>query len=506
MNRYRTAALDASAPAQTPMRLTRTLLVSTLFISLVLGLLALSAPPLRAQDNATSSDTTNSDTGASDTDTRPHLVILTFEGPVTPILETYLSKGIQQATATQAAAVVLRLDTPGGSVEVTKSIVQHMLASPVPIVVYVAPAGARAGSAGTFITLAGHVAAMAPGTSIGAASPVDMSGGDIDETLAAKITNMLSADIENLADRRGQEATEWAIAAVQDAAAATAQQALDLGVVDLIASDLDDLARQLDERRVTIGQNEITLHTRQATFDFLEMTPIQRGLNLLVDPNVAAILLSLGILGLIIEIRTPGFGFPGILGALCLLLAFYGVGQLDANLTGLALMAVALALFVAEAFTPSFGVLAVGGVIAFILGGALLFDAPGVTVPWTTLILVGVGLGGLAIFGGVKALQAQRNPVVTGGEALIGQIGRVQAPFDHSTPGAVMVAGEWWNARLTEGEVAPPTRVRVVGRDGFTLIVEPLTDWPITPDEADQPPAHTTQQQDTQEHDPSEAR
>ncbi len=406
--------------------------------------------------------------------TDPAIVyLLTFEGPVTPVLESYLTHAIGDAQAIGAAAVILQLDTPGGSVEVTKSIIQQMLISPVPLIVFVAPAGARAGSAGTFITLAAHIAAMAPSSSIGAASPVELGGGDVDSTLAAKITNILSADIENLASRRGEAATEWAIAAVQDAAAATAPQALELGVIDLIATDIDDLLTQVDGMSVTLPTGTQRLNVTNARIVIRELSPIQRALNLLVDPSLATVLMSLGILGLFIEIRTPGLGVPGILGVLSILLAFYGLGQLDANFTGLAFIFIALVLFVAEAFTPTFGVLAIGGVIAFLFGGALLFDTPGLVTPWTTLILLALLLGGFTLFAGHRALTSQRGPVMTGSEALIGAKGIAKSAFLSGETGNVLVHGELWNAR-SGSEVIADMPVRVLARDGFTLIVTPI--------------------------------
>jgi membrane-bound serine protease (ClpP class) len=403
------------------------------------------------------------------------VVVLEFAGPVTPILKTYLEQGIRRGQDSGAAALVLRLDTPGGSVDVTQRIIQTMLGSPVPIIVYIAPAGARAGSAGTFVTLAGHLAAMAPGTSIGAASPIDMTGADVDETLKAKLVNLLSADIENLAARRGDAATEWAIAAVQDAAAATADQALEIGVIDLIAADLPDLLRQANGRSVTVNGTAVTLNTAEAVTVEHAMSGIQRGLNLLADPTLATILLSLGVLGLVVEIRTPGFGFAGILGALALVMAFFGLGQLEANFAGLILMALALVLFIAEAFTPTFGVLSLGGAIAFVLGGALLFDIPGVRVPWATLIALAMVVGGLTVLAGYLALRAQRRPIASGSEALIGMRGRVQADFSAAEQGTVFVMGELWNARLTTGALAAGDNALIVGRDGFTLIVAPVT-------------------------------
>ena len=406
--------------------------------------------------------------------------LLTFAGPVTPILESYLQRAINEATTAEAgrSLIVLRLDTPGGSVQITQSIIQTMLASPVPLVVYVAPEGARAGSAGTFITLAGHIAAMAPNTSIGAASPVDLGGGEVDPTLASKIMNILSADIENLATRRGEAATEWAIAAVQDAAAATATQALEIGVIDLIAGDLDDLLLQLEGRTVELPAGPTVLHLADARIIQQDMSFVQRALNLLVDPSLATILLSLGVLGLIVELRTPGLNFAGVFGMVCLLLALYGLGQLDANLTGLTFMAIAFAFFIAEAFTPSFGLLTAGGITAFLLGGALLFDTPGIATPWATLILLALMLGGLTILISFFALRAQVRPALTGTEGLIGAIGTTKAHFHAGETGSVFVLGEWWNARIVSGEIAANTPVRVLARERMTLTVAPIPQDP----------------------------
>ncbi len=408
--------------------------------------------------------------------------VLTFEGAVTPVLEQYLTNGIDAALASNAEAVILQLDTPGGSVNVTKSITQEMLASPVPIVVYVAPAGAHAGSAGTFVTLAGHAAAMAPNTSIGAASPVNADGGDVGETMQAKIENILSADVENLSTRRGPEAQAWAIAAVREAKAATAEQALELGVIDFIADDVTDLLDQLDGFEVLVLDQPRTLETADAVPVPLEMNGWQKFLNFIADPTVASLLLTLGILGLITEIRTPGFGIPGIVGIISLLLAFYALGQLDANFAGLALIAVAVAFFIAEAFTPTFGLLAVGGMIAFVLGSMMLFNTPGVQTPWATIFALGIGMGVFTIWVGGKALAAQRQPNVTGNEALIGKRGKAKQTFTSGEIGSVFVAGEWWNAKLegdgkgaeSEIRVQKGDEVEIVGLKGYTLQVKPI--------------------------------
>jgi membrane-bound serine protease (ClpP class) len=406
---------------------------------------------------------------------QPALVyVLTFRGAVTPVLERYLADALRTAEATQAEALILRLDTPGGSVDVTKAITQRMLAASIPIIVYVAPAGAQAGSAGTFLTLAGHVAAMAPGTSIGAASPVGSGGEEIGDTMGAKITNILSADIENLAARRGEAATEWAIAAVQEAAAATSQRALELGVIDYIAVNVEDLLQQMDGLVVMVDGTERTLQTANVAIEFIELSAVEQFLNFVSSPTVASLLLTLGLLGLLVEIRSPGFGVPGILGIVSLLMAFYALGQLDANFTGLALLAVALALFVAEAFTPTFGVLAAGGVVAFLFGGALLFDTPGVPVPWPALISFAAVLGAFTLFVSSKALAIQRRPAYSGSEALLGKIGRVKNAFAAGETGAIFVQGEWWNAQIRSGSLGTGDSARIIGRDGYTLIVEPV--------------------------------
>ena len=407
--------------------------------------------------------------------------VLTFQGAVTPVLEEYLTGAIDAALTSNAEAIILQLDTPGGSVNVTKSITQEMLASPVPIVVYVSPIGAHAGSAGTFVTLAGHAAAMAPNTSIGAASPVDASGGDVGETMQAKIENILSADVENLSTRRGPEATAWAIAAVREAKAATAEQALTLGVIDFIADDVPDLLEQLDGFEVVVLDQPRTLQTAQAVPVPLEMSTWQKFLNFISDPTVASLLLSLGILGLITEIRTPGFGIPGIVGIICLMLAFYALGQLDANFAGLALIAIAVAFFIAEAFTPTFGLLAVGGMIAFVLGAMLLFNTPGVQTPWAAIFTLGVSMGAFTIWVGAKAMAAQRQPAVTGNQALVGKRGTAKQTFASGEVGSVFVAGEWWNAEL-ESESPTGEKIRVQKGDeveivdftGYKLLVKPV--------------------------------
>lgn len=407
------------------------------------------------------------------------VLVLTFRGAVTPVLRQYLTAAITAAQVEDAEAIILQLDTPGGSVEVTKQVVQEMLASPVPVVVYVAPAAAQAGSAGTFITLAGHVAAMAPGSSIGAASPVSGQGEEIGETMQAKVVNILSADIENLASRRGEKAVEWAVAAVQEAAAATADRALELGVIDFIAADVPDLLEQMDGFVITTQGEEQTLHTADVLIVRRELSPLQMFLNFISNPSVATILLTLGSIGLIAEIYNPGTFIPGMTGLISLLLGLYALGQLEANFTGLALIGLAIILLIAEAFTPAFGALALGGTVSFVFGAALLFDAPGLAVPWPTIISLGVGMGAFTLFVGGKALAAQQRQTATGSEGLIGSLATVRIPFDENGRGTVLIAGELWNAQLHKAPasdrpaLAAGDLVNVAAREGYTLIVRP---------------------------------
>lgn len=414
-----------------------------------------------------------SNTGASTS-----VYLLRFRGAVTPVLGEYIHDGIEAAMENDAQAVILQLDTPGGSTDVTSQINQTILASPVPIVVYVAPSAARAGSAGTFITLAAHVAAMAPGSSIGAASPVGLSGEDTGATMEAKLKNILSADIENLASRRGDAAVEWAIKAVQEAAAATAEQALNMGVIDFVATDVDDLLAQMDGFVVVVQGEERRLQTANAQIRPLALSPLQQFLNFISNPSVATILLTVGSAGLIAEVWNPGTLVPGTLGLICLLLGLYALGQLEANFAGLALIVLAIVLIVAEAFTPTFGALALSGAAAFIFGSAILFDAPGLAIPWPTIIVLAVGLTAFVLLAGGAALAAQRRQPQTGSEGLIGQTATVREAFDSGGKGRVLVAGELWHAVLQEADrqerpLEKGDLVEIIARNGYTLVVKP---------------------------------
>ncbi len=393
-----------------------------------------------------------------------------FEGPVTPILADYIERAVADAEASGAAALVLELDTPGGSVDITKSITQRMTASPVPIIVYVAPRGAHAGSAGTFITLAGHFAAMAPGSSIGAASPVGSEGGDLPETLKAKATNILVADIKNLAARRGEEAVAWAEKAVSEAAAATSDEALALGVIDAIAEDVPDLLQQLDGRTAVVAGEEITLRVADAPLEEVPLSPLEAFLNQITNPSVAAILLTIGLNAILFELSNPGGYVAGLIGAVCLLLAFYALGTLKANWAGLGFIGLAFILFVLDIKAPTHGALTAGGIASFVFGAYLLFNTPELTVPWLTIISLALVTAAFFAFAIAKALAAQFRQPTTGMEGMKSQTGEVRQALNPE--GMVLVEGELWRAVSESGPVAEGERVVVIGQEGLKLRVK----------------------------------
>lgn len=403
------------------------------------------------------------------------VLLLTFDGPVNPILISYLERSIEQAEGLGAAAIILRLDTPGGQVDLTQDIVKMMRSSPVPIIVYVWPSGATAGSAGTFITLAGHAAAMAPGSSIGAASPVAEGGQEIGETLRSKITNILEADIENLARRRGDQAVEWARQAVTEARAATAEQALALGVIDTIAVDVDDLLQQLDGFEVEVNGRSQPLRLAGASVQEQPLTGLEAFLNTIINaiviPGIAILLIVLGVQAIIGEVSQPGGYVLGIVGATGLLLGLYALGILNANWVGLGFLALSFVLFLADIKAPTHGVLTLSGVATFILGAVILFSGTEVAIPWATIIILALASALFFSFVVAKALQAQRRRPTWGQESMVGKQAMVRAELNPA--GKVMLQGEWWNAELQDDPGPAPvgTEVTVVDRRGFTLLV-----------------------------------
>ena len=410
--------------------------------------------------------------------------VVEARGTINPSLAHYLTRAIDQAEAEGAAALVIELDTPGGLDSSMRQIIQRILASNVPVMVYVAPSGARAGSAGAYITYAAHVAAMAPNTTIGSATPVQVGeGGEqtMSPEMRAKVTNDAVSYIRTLAERRGRNA-DWAEQAVREAANVTETQAHELGVVDFVARDVGDLLRQADGRAIDVPSGQLTLRTAGAAVERVEMGWVDGFLHVISDPTIAYILLSLGTMGIFFELSNPGSILPGVVGGICLLLGFYALGTLPVNWAGLLLMGFAILLIVVDLFAPTHGVLTVGGLAAFVFGSLLLFNVPD-AAPWLRVSLwaiAGVSMTMGLFFLVVARLVArgQRRKVTTGREGLIGMVGRARTELAPS--GMVFVDGALWEAVSESGPVSAGARVDVVAMDGLLLQVRPaLTDAPV---------------------------
>lgn len=405
------------------------------------------------------------------------VAVVRARGVVNPTLAHYVSRSLDQAEQEGARAVVIELDTPGGLESSMRQIIQRILAARVPVIVYVSPPGARAGSAGVYIAYAAHVAAMAPNTNIGSATPVSM-GEDGERQLSpemrAKVTNDAAAYIRSLAEQRGRNA-DWAERAVREGVNVTAQEALNLKVIDVVAADVGDLLRQVDGRTVATAAGSVALGTADAPVRRVEMGVVDAFLHAISDPTIAYILLSLGTMGLFFELSNPGSLFPGTIGAICLLLGFYALGTLPVNWAGLLLMALALLLFVVDIFAPTHGILTIGGLVAFLLGSLMLFNVPE-AAPWlslslwTILSVTAVMAGFFLLIARLVARSLQQRPAV-GREALIGQIGRARTSL--APEGMVWLDGALWRA-TTDGEpVSAGQRVLVTAVDGLQLTVRP---------------------------------
>ena len=397
--------------------------------------------------------------------------LIEIRGTIGPATSDYIARAIKTAAADRAECLIIQLDTPGGLLDSTKEIVQAFYASPVPVVVYVAPAGANAGSAGCFITLAADVAAMAPNTSIGAAHPVAFGGlgtDKPDEVMAKKLENFATSYIEAIAVKRHRD-VDWAKSAVRESASITAEKALELKVVELIARDVPDLLGQLDRRAV----NEHTLATAGAEIVRIPMLAREKVFQMLWRPEVMFILMLIAIYGIIGELSNPGAILPGVAGAIALILALYMAAVLPINVAGLALIAFAVALFVADVFAPTHGVLTTGGIVAFFLGSLLLFDqaGPGFRLSLTMIIPATLLTAAFFIFVLGAGLRAQTLPVKAGRETLLGRTVPALTPID-AQGGKLMVEGEYWNA-CSDTAVAAGQPVEIVGLQGLTLKVKP---------------------------------
>jgi membrane-bound serine protease (ClpP class) len=399
-----------------------------------------------------------------------HVDALQIEGAVTPIMISYIERGIRTAEDDGAEALIIVLNTPGGQTDLMNEIVQLLLQADVPTVVYVYPSGAYAASAGTLITLAAHVAAMAPGTTIGAASPVGSQGEDLGETLEKKIKEDLKAQARALAAHRGEEAQAWAESAIEEAKAATAEEALEMGVIDFVADSMDDLLAQMDGFQVEVGRRQVTLNTAGIAVEDVPMTFVEQFLHIITNPTIAFILLTIGINAILFELSSPGGYAAGIVGAICLLLAFYSLGVLPVNYAGLILIALAFVLFVVDLKAPTHGVLTVGGIVSLIAGALLLFNSPLYRVSLAAVIAVAVVTGVFFGFAVAKVVQAQRKPSVTGQEGLVGLLAQVRTPLEPT--GTVFVKGEFWDATAIDGPIRAGEQAEIVAVAGFHLQVK----------------------------------
>ena len=423
-----------------------------LFLTLLFGIL-----PARAQ-----------------TDT-PLVMVLTVDEAVAPPMVEYLKRGLSRAEQQGAELVILQLNTPGGSIDSMNEVIQLIRNSRVPVVVYVAPSGAMAGSAGTVVVLAGHAAAMAPDTTIGAASPVGAQGEDLGETMQAKVKNILKATVRSLAEGRGSRAVELAEQTIDNAAAASAEEAAAAGMVDFIAVDIPDLLRQLDGFKVETKTGEQTLETTDARVETVPESFIERLLAVLTNPAIVFLLITIGVQAILIEISSPGGWVAGFIGVVCLSLAAYGLGVLPVNWFGVVFLILAFVLFILDIKAPTHGALTAAGTVSLIVGALVMFNSPNVPsfqrVPVPLIIGASVSTGIMFFVIMLIGVRAQKRPVSMGAESLVGRVGIVRTGL--APRGQVQLGGELWTAELLDGEEAlsPDARVEVVGVDGLRLLV-----------------------------------
>ncbi len=397
--------------------------------------------------------------------------LVQIDGVISPVTLRIISSALDRAEAEGSQALIIQLDTPGGLERSMRSIVQKLLNAGIPVVVYVAPTGARAASAGVFITIAAHIAAMAPATNIGAAHPVAVGGGQMDKETAKKIENDAAAFARTIAAERGRN-VEWAEKAVRASVSATEREAVRLKVVDLIAENVSDLLMKIDGRTVKTRKTTVTLRTADAPVKKVDVGWRDRFLALITDPNIAYILMMLGMLGLFFELSNPGVILPGVIGGISLILAFFAFQSLPINYAGLLLILFGIVLLLAEIKVMSHGVLTIGGAISMILGSMMLFDAPelGLRISWWVIIptvATTTGIFAFAVGAGVRALY--RKPT-TGYAGMVGQVGVARSAL--APTGEVFVQGELWRAVAEDGPIAEGERVTILGAEGLTLKVK----------------------------------
>jgi membrane-bound serine protease (ClpP class) len=396
--------------------------------------------------------------------------LIELDSAITPVTVRLLAGAIERAQADGAQALVVQLNTPGGLERSMRSMVQSILGSPIPVIVYVAPTGARAASAGVFITMAAHVAAMAPATNIGAAHPVAIGGG-ADKEMIKKVENDAAAFARTIATERGRNA-EWAEKAVRSSVSATEREAVKLKVVDLVADSVPDLLARIDGRTVKTARGPATLATREAAVRVIEVRFRDKFLALISDPNVAYLLMMAGMLGIFFELSNPGAILPGVIGGICLILAFYAFQSLPVNWAGLLLILFGVVLLIAEIKVVSHGVLAIGGVIAMLLGSLMLYDTPqttGIRLSWFVIVPAVGTTAGLVFFAVSMGIRALYRPAVTGQSAMVGR--RAIARSALAPEGQVLIDGELWRAVSPDGRIEAGEAVQITAVDGLTLTV-----------------------------------
>ncbi|OQP61675.1 NfeD family protein [Niastella populi] len=404
------------------------------------------------------------------------IISIKLDATINPATADFIHRAIETAQAERATCLLIRLNTPGGLLKSTRVIVGDILESPVPVVVYVSPGGAHAGSAGVFITMAAHIAAMAPGTNIGAAHPVS-SQGQMDTIMSAKATNDATAFIKSIAAKRGRNA-EWGAQAVRNSVSLTESEALENNVIDLIASSENELLTNIHGKQVTVSTGTVVLNTKSATIKSIDMGWGEKMLNILSDPNVAYILFLLGLYGLIFELYSPGAIFPGIIGGICMILALYTMHTLPVNYAGLALIVFGVILFLLEIKIVSHGLLGIGGVISLLLGSMMLIRTDGTwavaNLSWT-VIITAVAVSSLFFLYVIgMGLKAQKAKPAVGLEAMIGEIGLSLSELNPG--GTVRMHGEIWKAISRSGLIPEGKKVVVTGFLNFTLQVEPYNE------------------------------
>lgn len=404
----------------------------------------------------------------------PTVVTVRVDSAITQITADYIEAGIRKAEETQASAFLIELDTPGGLLDATRRIVKSMLAAKVPVVCYISPSGARAGSAGVFITLASHLAVMAPTSNIGAAHPVGMFGGDVEGNMGKKVENDTVAWARSLANTHGRNA-DWAEKAVRESESLTAQEALDSYVVELLAADVNELLTKATGKKVKLGEQEVELRLEGATLIPFELTGPQKVGSFLANPNLTYILLIVGLLGIFLEVKNPGMIIPGVVGGICLVLVF-GVQALPINWLGAVLILGAAVLLIAELYVTSFGILTALALLFLVSGSYLLFDVPGSAVGVDPLLIwtLAFSFVAIALAFGYFIVRIQRQAPATGAESMAGEVGSVWESIAPERPGRVFLRGSYWVAEASE-ELPAGTPVRVVRMQGTRALVTRAT-------------------------------